>query len=342
MHPILTRGKWLAGYLAVWLPLGAMLGMAANVTDHWSVAGTVAWTVPVTVLLALVCLAPYYVCRSLPLRSTGWEKLVFNHLVPALGISGAVTLVGRALAAALTVMFPELDSGLGAATPVVEAMFAMLYLLSVALHYAWLGMEASRQAEVLAREAQLKALKAQVNPHFLFNSLNSISSLTAFDAGQAREMCIRLADFLRMSLRLGERAQIPFGEEMALTRMYLDVEQVRFGGKLRVRQEIDKECNAVEIPALLVQPLVENAVKHGIAMMSEGGEIRMDGRMEGDRLWFRIANPFDPEAPSTGRNGIGLRNIQGRLESRYGNAARMEIRAEERWYEVTLTIPVRH
>jgi LytS/YehU family sensor histidine kinase len=178
-----------------------------------------------------------------------------------------------------------------------------------------------------------------VNPHFLFNSLNSISALTAVDAGQAREMCIRLADFLRTSLRLGERSNIPFGEEMDLTRMYLEVEKVRFGGKLRVAVEVEPACNGVEVPPLLIQPLVENAVKHGVAMMADGGEIRIEARMEKDLMRVRIENPYDPESPSQGRNGIGLRNIRARLESRFGHAASMEIQAREAWYQVTVVVP---
>lgn len=340
MHPILTSGRRLAAYLAAWLPLGAILGIAANEAGRWPVAGAIAWTLPVTLLLAVVCLAPYYVCRSIPLRSSPWTKLAFNHVVPAIGISGAVTVAGRIITSALVPAFPEFEGGLGASAPVLQAMFAMLYLLAVALHYAWLEMEASRRAEVLAREAQLRALKAQVNPHFLFNSLNSISALTAVDAEQAREMCIRLADFLRTSLRLGERVTVPFREEMALTEMYLNVEKVRFGGRLRIRTEIAGECNTAEVPPLIIQPLVENAVKHGVAMMAEGGEIVLEGRVERGQLWFRISNPFDPESPSTGKNGLGLRNIRERLASRYGNGARMEIAAREAWYEVTVTIPM--
>jgi LytS/YehU family sensor histidine kinase len=218
-------------------------------------------------------------------------------------------------------------------------MIAMVYLLSVALHYAVIEAQTSRRSELLAREAQLKALKAQVNPHFLFNSLNSISALTAIDAARARAMCIRLAEFLRVSLRLGERASIPFREEMELTRMYLDVEQVRFGGRLRMKQDIDPACSDCDMPALLIQPLVENAVKHGIAMMAEGGEIVLAGTRDHDWLRFSITNPYDPEAPSTGRNGLGLRNIRDRLESRYGGSARMEIKVEERLYSVILTLP---
>jgi LytS/YehU family sensor histidine kinase len=182
-------------------------------------------------------------------------------------------------------------------------------------------------------------LKAQINPHFLFNSLHSISALTTVDAGRARDMCIRLSDFLRSSLRLGERLTIPFREELALARNYLDVEQVRFGGRLRVVQDIDDGCGDCEVPPLLVQPLVENAIKHGIATMVEGGEINMRGRRSRDEMRFTIENPFDPEAPSTRRNGIGLANVRNRLEARYGGAARLEIEVDENRYRVIMTLP---
>ena len=101
-------------------------------------------------------------------------------------------------------------------------------------------------------------------------------------------MCVGLADFLRASLRLGERDTVPFGEEMALTDMYLGVEQARFGDRLRIARDIDPECHGCEIPALLIQPLVENAVKHGIAMMAEGGEIGITGHRVQDRLLFQV------------------------------------------------------
>jgi LytS/YehU family sensor histidine kinase len=105
----------------------------------------------------------------------------------------------------------------------------LVYCLSVALHYVLLAVQASREAELQAREAELRALKAQINPHFLFNCLNSITALTASDPAKAREMCILLSDFLRDTLGLGERESIPWREELQLARTYLDVEQVRFG-----------------------------------------------------------------------------------------------------------------
>jgi LytS/YehU family sensor histidine kinase len=218
-------------------------------------------------------------------------------------------------------------------------MVFLVFLLSVALHYVLLALESSQKAEILSREAELKALKAQINPHFLFNSLNSISALTSVDPARAREMCVRLSDFLRNSLRLGERASIPFREELALTRTYLDVEQVRFGQRLKIRQDFDPDCEDCEIPSLLVQPLLENAIRHGIATLTEGGEIGFIVRRRRDVLHVTVENPFDPDAPATRKTGFGLVNVRNRLQARYGAAGKLDIQVDNHRYSVTLSFP---
>jgi hypothetical protein len=339
MHPLLSSRTNFFLYLMAWMPLGALLGLVLSMPAGLGWKETTALTVPLTLLLALDCLTPWYTCRFLTLGRTPVWKLLTNHLLAAVVLSGLVLLVGRALAAGFTAFFPDFDRRFRPALPVLAGMSILFYLLAIALHYVLLTVQSSRKAEVLAREAELKALKAQINPHFLFNSLNSISALTAVDAGRARDMCIRLSDFLRSSLRLGERITIPFSEELALARNYLDVEQVRFGQRLRVAQDIEEGCGDCDVPALLVQPLVENAIKHGIATLVDGGEISMRARRSVDTLRFIIENPFDPEAPSTRRNGIGLANVRNRLEARYGAAAQLEVRVENDRYRVTLSLP---
>lgn len=340
MHPLLRQWRRILLYLAAWIELGVILGLLAP-SGSAARLEAVAMAIPMALMLGFVCLVPYYICRSVPLRAIAWRSLLQNHLLGTVLAASVVTFAGRGLAALLASQWPGIDRHFMNAVPVVTLFVALTYMLSTALHYAFLEIESSRRAELLAREAQLRALKAQINPHFLFNSLNSISALTSLDPARAREMCVGLADFLRASLRLGERDTVPFSEEMALTNMYLDVEQARFGDRLRVARDIDSTCNACEIPALLIQPLVENAVKHGIAMMAEGGEIGISAHRILDQLLFRVSNPYDPEAPKQARNGIGLRNVRARLEARYGAAGKMQIHATENSYQVTLTLPAK-
>lgn len=326
-------------YMAAWIPLGAMLTLMLCVAGRLPVAQSISVMAPVTLLLAGVCLAPWYSCRSLPLRSTPKEKLFINHVVAAMCATAIVMIFARALVAAFSGAFPGLRQKYASAVPVLAAMVDMIYLLAIALYYVILAIESSRQAELLSREAELKAIKAQVNPHFLFNSLNSISALTTIDPSKAREMCIRLSDFLRASLRLGERASIPFSEELALTRSYLDVEQVRFGQRLRVSQRFDPVCEDFEVPPLLVQPLVENAIKHGIATLTDGGEIAMTGERVQDNIQVTIENPFDPDAPAARRNGFGLASVRNRMYARYGPAARLDVKVHQNQFQVILSLP---
>jgi hypothetical protein len=339
MHPLFQSKSTLLAYVAAWIPLGAMLGFMLSVSGRLKWMETIGLTVPITLLLALVCLSPWYSCRFLPLNRASPWKLLSNHLLAAICASAIVLALVPFLLMLLGKFHAGLERRIHPALPVLAGMVFLFYLLSIALHYVLLAVESSRQAEVLSREAELKALKAQVNPHFLFNSLNSISALTSVDPAKAREMCVRLSDFLRNSLRLGERVTIPFGEELALTSTYLDVEQVRFGQRLRIKQDFEPACTDCEVPPLLVQPLVENAIKHGIATLTDGGEIAMSAHVHQDRLRFTVENPFDPDAPAQKKSGFGLVNVRNRLKARYGSAAKLDVQVEPGLYRVVLSMP---
>jgi two-component system, LytTR family, sensor histidine kinase AlgZ len=323
VHPLFSSKKALLFYFAAWIPLGKLLAIAAGLS--WQE------TALVTLLLAFVAMSPWYSCKGLPLATTPLWRLALHQAAAVIVASSVLLLAARVLAATPGQSIGNL--------PALAGMVSLIYILSIAVHYAVLTAQASRESEILARAAELKALKSQLNPHFLFNSLNSISALTSVDSARARDMCIRLADFLRTSLRLGECGAVKFSEEMELARMYLDVEKVRFGKRLRVSIKVDPECADCEVPPLLVQPLVENAVKHGIATMADGGEISLRAAWTGGGIQFEIENPYDPEAPVAKSGGIGLRNVRDRLNAKYGLAASIAIEPRIGTYKVTLRIP---
>jgi two-component system, LytTR family, sensor histidine kinase AlgZ len=339
MHPIFQDRNSVLAYLAAWAPLGAMLTYVLKVSAHVGWIETVTFIAPLTFVVAIVCLSPLYLARSLPLGSSSRAKVLGTNLVSAMCASAVMMAAAQILLFLVNKLYPGLSGRVHPALPILAGMLFLFYLLSIAMHYVLLALETSRHAELLSREAEFKALKAQVNPHFLFNSLNSISALTSIDAARARQMCIRLSDFLRNSLRLGEKTSIPFGEEMELTNTYLDVEQVRFGSRLRVKQDFAAGCARCEVPPLLVQPLVENAIKHGIAALTEGGEITMTARIDRGQLRFTVENPFDPDAPSMKKSGFGLVNVRNRLAARYGTAAKLEVQVEPSLYRVMLSLP---
>jgi two-component system sensor histidine kinase AlgZ len=192
---------------------------------------------------------------------------------------------------------------------------------------------------MLARESELKALKAQINPHFLFNSLNSISALATVDGQRARDMCIKLSDFLRSTLKLGEKQSLTLADELALAKAYLEVEQVRFGARLRVEIDADADCDRCVVPSLVLQPLVENAVKHGIAGLVDGGTIRIEAQCNDGRLQVKVYNQFDPDSPASSKHGLGLRNVRDRLRALYENRARLDTTVTSDHFLVEIELP---
>jgi LytS/YehU family sensor histidine kinase len=152
-------------------------------------------------------------------------------------------------------------------------------------------------------------------------------------------MCLRLSEFLRSTLHLAEEEIIPVEEEMALARTYLDVEQVRFGNRLRVTQSITPDCARCTVPSLILQPLVENAVKHGIAGLVDGGEIRLDAECRDGIIRITVNNDFDSEDSGPRRAGVGLANVRARLKTFYQNQARLSVQDQDHRFSVTLEFP---
>lgn len=334
MHPILISRVRLALYLLAWLPLaaaGALL-LAGPGRLPWPQSALTA--AGLALFYSLVCLSPWYSGKYLPFQPSGIGKLLLNH--------GAASLVAAALLIGLAKLFSVPNGQLG----FLFGAGVLLYALAVALHYVLFSFQTNRDAEnrvrealMQAREAELKALKAQINPHFLFNSLNSISALTTIDGPRAREMCLRLSEFLRSTLNLAEQEEIPLAQEFSLAKMYLDVERERFGDRLRAGQTLDPDCAGCLVPSLILQPLVENAVKHGIAGLVEGGAICLAAECRDGVLHITIENDFDPESQALARNGLGLTNVRSRLNTWYRNRARLTTETLERRFSVHLELP---
>ncbi len=341
MHPILASGARLRLYLLSWLPMDLFLAYWPHAAGALDLVESTAFVLPLLVLYSFLCLSSWYLCRMLPLSKTSPVKLVANFFAAASAMGAFLVLTAIAWAWTLSRLFQGLDAKVERFYPLYYIAGVLLYLLGVALHYLISSVESSHQAQTLARESQIKALKMQINPHFLFNSLNSISALTVADGLRAREMCIKLSDFLRTTLQLGDREVIPLREELALCLNYLEVERVRFGKRLTVEQNIEPGCDTCDVPSLIVQPIVENAIKHGISGLIDGGLVRIDVRCGSGQLWIRVSNAYDPEYQPAKRNGIGLSNIRQRLQARYGDLARLEIVRDEeaQQYRAEIRVP---
>lgn len=206
------------------------------------------------------------------------------------------------------------------------------------------------RAESEAREARLSALRYQLNPHFLFNSLNAASTLVLQGKPTAAtRMLAQIGELLRTTLDGDAASEIPLSQELAFVERYLAIEQIRLGDRLRVTTEIASETLDAHVPSMLLQPLIENAVRHGVSTLIEGGTVAIESRTRGDRLFMTIRNSgarSNGSNGNTGSNGIakgiGLANTGERLRTLYGGEQRFSSQSiEEGGYEVTIEIPFR-
>lgn len=322
MHPLYGRRGWLALYVLVCLLAGVLLAELLRLVVPQPTARAHALVVPLTLVYGFGVLSAWWVCRRHPLLGSPPLRVLGAQAVAAMQASalwsGAATLWGVFLARVSpdVVTRPQI---VGSSLFVLCAGLP-LYVLSAGAHYLVLTLEASHaateralQSQVAAREAELRALRAQLNPHFLFNSLNSINALVGSDPEGARRMCEGLGDFLRRTLHLGARDAVTLAEELALVDRYLAIEQVRFGSRLSVERTIDPAALECRMPPLLLQPLVENAIKHGVADRVEGGTVHVRARVAAGRLVLVIENPVDEDAPARPGAGMGLENVRRRL-----------------------------
>jgi hypothetical protein len=347
MHPIFDSRRRLWVYLLAWLVIGVLLALGLGGAGGWPIGAAV--FLPLSIVYAFVCLSAWYVCRVFPVdaRSTAWKVVAVHALAAVLASALWVAMAG---AWARTLDSLAGDLGAGALYLDRRALLlvigALLFWLAAAFHYLLIAFEASRDAErralelnLLAREAELKALRAQIDPHFIFNSLHSISALTAVDPAAARRMCLLLADFLRETLRLGAVGRIPLADEFALAERFLAIEQVRLGARLQVTRETDPQAVACLVPPLLLQPLVENAVVHGVAQLVEGGTIHMAANRAGSMLTITLENPCDPERTGTRGVGLGLELLRKRLTAQFGVYDAVHAAEESGRFRVEVRLP---
>ncbi len=348
MHPILTDGRRLAIYLAAWLPVSAIL------ITIFAFEGSLPWTslaiftLPLDLGYAFVCLGTFYLCRAAPLHPSGVARALGTQLGAALTSSALWVLVARGWLGLLG-SWGVVEGAAPAFARLQPFLFGrgfLLFLIAALMHYLLVAFDNSRRAEtqsleykVASREAELKALRAQLHPHFLFNSLNSVVALIGSDPEAARRTCVMLGDFLRNSLTLGARDRIPLADEVALAESLLAIEKVRFGSRLTFETRIEEAARPCPVPPLLLQPLVENAVTHGIAHLLEGGAVRLEAVRRGDRLFLVVENPRDPEAKASTGAGLGLDNVRRRLLAVYGENAGLAVVALANRFRVELSFP---
>lgn len=346
MHPILKRRSRLVLYLAVWIVFGLLLTVVFIFGGRAPPLWSLYFAVPMAVLLGMQSLAYWYLVQSMPPGDTPIVRMVISWAAAGIASLAVWLVLGYLWAQYL------LEPGESYGDEAYGILGLMIFAGAIGISLAVLGsyltgaFERSRNAErralelqVLAREAELKSLRAQLDPHFLFNSLNSVAALIGNDTAAARQMCFLMAQFFRKSLTLARQQSIPLSEEVSLAETFLAIEKVRFGERLQSRFDITDDVRDVAVPPLMLQPLVENAVHHGVAHLLEGGEVTVRARRREGFLELVVQNPCDPDRPPSRGTGVGLVNVRSRVETLCGHRASVDVDAGEASFRVSILLP---
>lgn len=296
-------------------------------------------------LLGAFGMAVWFVVRYNSPDGKPFAQLLSTHLASAVILSLAwvysASFISRALLPAPEYLL-YLDNNLS------NRIFTgfVFYTLMATIFYLYIFYRKNREKidrenelKLEVREAVLSALKSQINPHFLFNSLNSIASLTLSNPDKAHEMVIALSDFMRYSLRKQHNEMVTLEEEINHIGLYLQIEKIRFGDKMVYSFQVAPECLNCQIPTLLLQPLFENAVKYGVYEASTPVEVTLTATMEGDHTVLILTNNYDKDSAPAKGEGIGLKNVQERLRLVYNSNNLLETTGNDGKFVVTIYLP---
>jgi sensor histidine kinase YesM len=346
-HPIANSRRNLIIYGIFWTLIAAMHATFLFTFFSASIYLAIADCLINSSLYSLIGLGLWYAVKYSQMETNNVGNLILNHVTAA-----SVTLVVLLLFSYYSIMaIPVINEGYVEFfnKTLIWRIFSgtVIYILVVLIYYLIMyyanyieRINKENELKTNVKVAELSALKSQINPHFLFNSLNSISALTISEAARAREMILKLSDFLRFSISEKPDTMRPFASEVENITRYLDIEKVRFGDKLVVKHDIAKKCNDALVPSLILQPIVENAVKHGLSESLDQVGIRITADCFQGYLKIQVENNFDDDKPkSKSGTGIGLQNIAQRMKLTYGRDDLMHVGTDNKKFLVTLTFP---
>jgi len=333
--PASRRAPWLAVYFGVWAAIAGMyaviLGIHSLGEGPGAVFETLSYTATSWSVRALVLLPGVWLARRFSFTGGGWLRALLVHLPASVVLGTTKSAVHTWLAATFDYLkdttftgylVGDLPFNILSYFGVVGAVHGVEYYLRYRereAEAARLELHASRLQAELAR-AQLDALKMQLQPHFLFNTLHSISALIHEDPEAADLMVSRLSDFLRLVLENAGAQEVPLRQELLFLERYMEIQQTRFQHRLRWEARIDAETLDGRVPNLVLQPLVENAIRHGIEPRSAGGAVEVRASRRGDVLEMEVRDDGPGLASGSAGRGVGLANTRARLDRLYGES----------------------
>ncbi len=349
MHPLFNTSKKLLILSVSWSVLAASIcGLISAITDY-SLLHTFILFAPLYLLCVLFILPNFYVCRGLPLGQTEILLLAVSQLLTVMVVVVAWMLIGQSYANYLEGASGDIPwRAMFTDTLFVNlTLIAIQYEIIVLIHYLFFALEKSKDLERVALEqkllisqAELQSLKATVHPHFLFNALNTLSSIALSEPEKAHRFCLLMAEFLRYSVGYNKKESATMREELEHIRNYLGIERERFGKRLQTRFDVDDSVLSQPVPPLILFPIIENAIKHGIDSCLEGGVLSVEVKDRQDTLFIQVTNPVDELGKKKKGEGHGLSSVERRLEVRYDKEALLKTIKESGKFTVQIYIPL--
>lgn len=346
-HPILKKNKNVIIYLLIWLFIivsyQAVLSWGIGLDIKISLADNLIFNI----FLVGLGLSLWYPAKYISFEKNTLTKIFLTHIFGGILISVIWLTLGYYLVNSLVTVNENYSNFFINTLPWRFLISVLYYFLFTAfyylvIYYSDFQERSIREAELknLVTQAELKSLKFQINPHFIFNSLNSMSALTVIDPEKAKTMMLKLADFLRYTLASNERQTTSLNEELKNIRLYLEIEKVRFEDKFEFEEEIEDGCISVKVPSMILQPLFENAIKHAVYEALEKVTLSLTAKIKDSFMEIKVENNFDGDASAKSGTGIGLSNIKNRLELIYNRKDLINISKKKNLFSVTLYIPV--
>jgi len=345
-HPITGNRRSVLIYSIVWLIISAFHGFLFWYALDFSMPVVITDAILSNFLFGFLGLLAWYPTRYIPFHRHSPFYSILAHVVAGLLVLAVWALITVGM---LNAVFSEQAAYvefLNGSLAWRAGLGGLVYLVLVLIYYLVSNnqklqerMQQEERLKVLVRDAELNLLKSQINPHFLFNSLNSISSLTMSNPDEARDMIIRLSDFLRYSLKHRENEFVPLKEELGRMKDYLAIEKIRFGEKLQYVFNISAECEEFPVPTMIFQPLFENAIRHSVYESIEPVTVHFDCIPDNGYMKTVIANDYDPGVPSRKGTGVGLQNVRQRIELAYQDKGSVHWQGKEGVYKVIILFP---
>jgi sensor histidine kinase YesM len=332
----------------LWSPFCFAVIALASLSFGYTLTDSTILIIPPMMFMLVISLSTWYLCK---IRPIGGKRLVMTFVIHFFS-AAIINLIWLFLMFLYSVLLDKTTKSevwefrFVEALPLWASVGITIYFLATMFHYLVIALENARQAErevleerLLASQAELRALKSSIHPHFLFNSLAALSAIITRKPKEAAEISKKLSAFFQYSLRHGKNEIVSLGEEVKHIESYLAIEQMRLGKRLKIKLHVEKGLKDCRILSLVLLPLVENSIKHGISESVEGGTLAIDISDVNGKIRIEITNPYDPISKARVGEGLGLRTLRERLRMQYGNRASVHDSGDGKIYTVIIDLP---